>query len=500
MITNIYLFIYFIIVLTTYYLNKKNINIFFLKLLIITFLINDLLRIVTTDLSKNLFLFISKDIILATFFIISIIFFIKKKKIYTPNKYFLIFFFSSLLTIIFSYNISFLYSNIEKLISGFYDLLFYPFFILVVVFFIKNRKDLDILEKFFLALNTILLLIILAQFFDHELFMQFILNNYSDDNHELRRLISLMFQGKYTTYESKDVDIVIPSIIFSNPGRYGHYILANFLINIFFLIRKKNYTNISSALIGFILIIFSSQRASIYLSILVIIFCFLNKRNLLYLKKKLSINQNFIYIILSLLLISIGSIKYYNEKLFHNFSAKIYNIYEPITNSFNVKESDTAISLKGRLLITYNDLRKIYLEDEIDTRKILFGNGFGTHSLGIKTIIEKLHKENYEYGKHFFYEQHISTILYDTGIFGLLIYCFIFIYLNFIIQKKIKKINYPKNIDKFILITTATPIILLNTGYQFTRDYIFQFFYYLLVGLIISYIKNLKKTKSLVDY
>jgi hypothetical protein len=58
MITNIYLFIYSIIVLTTYYLNKKNINIFFLKLLIITFLINDLLRIVTTDLSKNLFLFI----------------------------------------------------------------------------------------------------------------------------------------------------------------------------------------------------------------------------------------------------------------------------------------------------------------------------------------------------------------------------------------------------------------------------------------------------------
>jgi hypothetical protein len=411
----------------------------------------------------------------------------------------LIFFFSSLLTIIFSYNISFLYSNIEKLISGFYDLLFYPFLILVVVFFIKNRKDLDILEKFFLALNTIMLLIILAQFFDHELFVQFILNNYSDNNHELKRLISLMFQGKYTTYE-KDVDIIIPSIIFSNPGRYGHYILANFLINIFFLIRKKNYTNISSALIGFILIIFSSQRASIYLSILVIIFCFLNKRNLLYLKKKLSINKNFIYIILSLLLIIIGSIKYYNEKLFHNISAKIYNIYEPITNSFIIKERDTAVSLKGRLLITYNDLRKIYLEDEIDTRKILFGNGFGTHSLGIKTIIEKLHRENYEYGKHFFYEQHISTILYDTGIFGLLIYCCIFIYLNYIIQKKLKKVNYPKNIDKFILITTATPIILLNTGYQFSRDYIFQFFYYLLVGLIISYIKNLKKTKSLVDY
>jgi hypothetical protein len=494
MITNIYVLIYFIIVLTTYYLNKKNINTFFIKLLIITFLINDLLRMVTTDLSKNLFLFISKDIILTTFYILSIIFLIKKK-IYILNKNYLIIFFSFLLTIIFSYDLSFLYGNIEKLISGFYDLLFYPFFILVVVFFVKNKKDLDILEKFFLTLNTVLLLIILIQFFDHKLFVQFILNNYSDDNHELYRVMNLMFQGKYTTYDSKDAHIIIPSIIFSNPGRYGHYILANFLINIFFLIRKKNYANILSVLIGFMLIIFSSQRVSIYLSILVIIFCFLNKKNLIIFKKKLGVNKNFILVVLSLLLISIGFIKYYNEKLYQNFLAKIYNIYEPITNSFNIKEKDTPSSLKGRILITYNDLRKIYLEDEIDVTKILFGRGFGTHSLGIKTIKKKLHKEDYEYEKHFFYEQHISTILYDTGIFGLLIYCYIFIYLNFIIQKKLQKVNYPKNIDKFILITTTTPIILLNTGYQFSRDYIFQFFYYLLIGLIISYIKNLKKLK-----
>jgi len=81
MITNIYLSIYFIIILITYYLNKENINLFFLKLLIITFLTNDLLRIVTTDLNKNLFIFIFKDIILITLFIIYIIFFFKKKKI-----------------------------------------------------------------------------------------------------------------------------------------------------------------------------------------------------------------------------------------------------------------------------------------------------------------------------------------------------------------------------------------------------------------------------------
>jgi hypothetical protein len=65
-------------------------------------------------------------------------------------------------------------------------------------------------------------------------------------------------------------------------------------------------------------------------------------------------------------------------------------------------------------------------------------------------------------------------------------------------QKKLKKLTYPKNIEKFILITTSIPLILLNTGYQFSRDYVFQFFYYLLIGLILSYIGNLKNTKSSV--
>jgi hypothetical protein len=199
------------------------------------------------------------------------------------------------------------------------------------------------------------------------------------------------------------------------------------------------------------------------------------------------------------LLVSVLFIRSYNEKLYYKFSSRIYNAYEPITNSFNIKEKDTPSSLKGRLLITSNDLKKIYLEENINTREILFGRGFGTHSLGRKTIIMSLDKEDYTYKKHFFYEQHISTILYDVGILGLLIYIITFIYLNITIQKKLKKNSYPKNIEKFILITTTIPLILLNTGYQFSRDYIFQFFYYLLIGLILSYINNLKKIKPLKD-
>ena len=364
---------------------------------------------------------------------------------------------------------------------------------------LQKISDLNKLEKFFLTLNVILLSILIIQMFDNHFFLQFMLNNYDLENPELHRIKDLMFQGKYSTYGDKEI-LVVPSIIFSNPGRFGHYILANFLINIFFFIRKKNYTNISALLIGFVLVIFSSQRASIYLSLLVIIFCFLNKKNLILFVKKLNINKKSIFILCSVLIIGIGFIRFYNEKLYYKFSTRIYNTYEPIINSFKDKEKDTPSSFTGRLLITNNDLKNLYLEKEINIRQILFGNGFGTHTLGIKTIVTRLDGEDYTYKKHFFYEQHITTILYDTGILGLLIYLIIFICINVIIQKKLEKVIYPKNFEKFIFITAATPLILLNTGYQFSRDYIFQFFYYLLIGLILSYIRNLKKTKPLITY
>ena len=497
MITNIYLSIYFIIILITYYLNKENINLFFLKLLIITFITNDLLRIVTTDLNKNLFIFIFKDIILIILFIIYVISFLKKKKIQFLNKNFIFFLFILILTIILSYNLSFSYNNIAKLISGFYDLFLYPFLILLTTILLQKISDINKLEKFFLTLNVILLSILVIQMFDNRLFVQFMLNNYDLENPELHRIQSLMFQGKYSTYGDKEI-LIVPSIIFSNPGRFGHYILANLLINIFFFIRKRNYTNTSALLIGFVLVIFSSQRASIYLSLLVIIFCFLNKKNLILFVKKLNINKKSIFILCSVLIIGIGFIRFYNEKLYYKFSTRMYNAYEPIINSFKDKEKDTPSSFKGRLLITNQDLKNLYLEKEINVRQMLFGNGFGTHSLGIKTIVKRLDGEDYTYKEHFFYEQHISTILYDTGILGLAMYLIIFIYLNIMIQKKLQKVGYSKNIEKLILITAATPLILLNTGYQFSRDYIFQFFFYLLIGLILSYIRNLKKTKPLI--
>jgi hypothetical protein len=495
MITNVYLLIYFIIILIAYYLNKKNINLFILKALIITFLTNDLIRIITIDLNKNIFLFFLKDIILIILLFIIFLLIKKNKVIFNKKNIFfsLIFF----IIVLFSYSLSISYNNLLLLISGSYDLLFYPFLILIVIFLVKKISDLDNLEKFFLILNIVLLSILFVQLFDHNLFLKLILNTRDTDNfenysYEFHRIKNLMFQGKYSTSENK-IDIIVPSIIFSNPGRYGHYILANFLINLFFFVRKKSYINIFSLLISFTLVIFSSQRASIYLSFLVLIFCFLNKQNLLFFMKRLNIYRKSIFIFCAMLAICIVFINFYNFNLYYKFSKKIYNIYEPITNSFNKKYEDTPASFKGRLLITSNDLYDLYLKKEINTVQILFGNGFGTHSLGTKTLVKKLFNEDYEPYKHFFYEQHISTILYDVGLFGLLLYCSFFLYLNFFIQKKLKQKKLPKGIRKFIFITTITPIILLNTGYQFTHDYIFQFFYYLLIGLILVSIKITKK-------
>ena len=93
MITNIYLLIYFILILFTYYLNKKNVNLFILKALIITFLTNDLIRIVTIDLNKNIFLFFFKDIILTVFFLIIFLLIKKNKTIFTKKTILFTFFF-----------------------------------------------------------------------------------------------------------------------------------------------------------------------------------------------------------------------------------------------------------------------------------------------------------------------------------------------------------------------------------------------------------------------
>ena len=132
--------------------------------------------------------------------------------------------------------------------------------------------------------------------------------------------------------------------------------------------------------------------------------------------------------------------------------------------------------------------------------EILFGRGFGTHSLGLKSLINKFYNEEYTYKKHFFYEQHIITILYDIGFFGLIFYLLCFILLEIFFIKKIKKINCKKSMKNFIIFIPIIPIILINTGYQFSKDYIFQFFYFFLIGLIILYIyKDKDKDKIILN-
>jgi len=259
------------------------------------------------------------------------------------------------------------------------------------------------------------------------------------------------------------------------------------------LVRRKNYINILSILISIILLLYSQQRASIYLSFLVVIAIYLDKKNILFLLRKINNNKKIILVIGFFFILNIGMIKIYNEKFYNQLINKAYNIFEPVSNSFDQKMRVGPESLTGRILISLNGVEQILFNSN-NTRQILFGNGFGIHSLGTKTILKNIYDEEYQYKKNFFYEQKLSTLLYDIGIAGLLMYFILFVYLHFIIKKQMQERKVPIIIKKYCFIVTMAPLILLHTGYQFYGDYVFQFFYYLLIGIILNYLINEKKT------
>ena len=438
-------FFYLLCIIILYIFNKGETNIFFIKLLIISFLTNDLLRITEFDFVKNYLLFFYKDFALILLTLCSIYYYSLKRK-FNIDKYivyFLIFFTS---TILFSHNFDMTKKNILIILPGIYEFIFYPFMIILLL--TTFRVDINKFEKFFLSVNIFLFFILIIQIIDPDIYIRYIFN--LDPTNKLYfNLKQLLFQGKWTSNES-DTLIVVPSIIFSNPGRYGHYILTNFLICLFLCIRKKNYINFLSIFISTILVFYSSQRASIYLSIFS-----------------------------------------YNEVIYIQVTNKIYNTFEPLVLSFNKKHRDGPESFSGRVLMSLNGVNDIYLNDNNSLKQMLFGHGFGIHSLGTKTILKKIYTEEYKYRENFFYEQKLATLLYDSGINGLLLYFCFFVYLYFKVKKRIKK--FPYIVKRYFFVIIAIPIILLHTGYQFYGDYIFQFFYYLLIGMILNYSKDFKK-------
>jgi hypothetical protein len=493
MTLNTYYILYTALLFFIYILNRKDKNIFFIKLLVITFLTNDFLRILGTESGKGIIFFALKDMFLIApcFFFLFCYLFAPKKK-YILNKNIAYFLFLFILIVIFSYDFSITSKNTLIIASGIYEFLFYPF---VVIFLLTSIKlDINKLEKFFLAANISLFLVLVFQVIDSDIYLKYFLNvNIIDRPAEYFQIKNLLFMGKWTSSDSKEL-IIVPSVIFSNPGRYGHYILANFLICLFMLMRRKNYTNILSILISIVLLLYSQQRASIYLSLLVVIVTFLDKKNIIFYLRKINNSKKIILVIGFFFILNIGIVKIYNEKFYTQVINKIYNIFEPISNSFDKKMRAGPESLTGRMLMSLNGVEQIFQNYTINTRQILFGSGFGIHSLGTKTILKNIYNEEYQYKKNFFFEQKLVTLLYDVGIAGLLMYFSLFAYLHSIMKKEMQERKVPKIIKKYCFIVTMTPLILLHTGYQFYGDYVFQFFYYLLIGIILNYLINDQKT------
>lgn len=485
MTLNIYYVLYALLVFV-YILNRRDTNIFFIKLLIISFLTNDLLRIAEFDFVKNYLLFFYKDFALILLTLCSIYYYLLKRK-FNIDKYivFFLIFFTSI--ILLSHNFDMTKKNILIILSGIYEFIFYPFIIILLLTTFK--LDINKFEKFFLSINIFLFFILIIQIIDPNIYLRYFFN--VEPTNQLNwYLKELLFQGKWTSNES-DVLIVVPSIIFSNPGRYGHYILVNFLICLFLCIRKKSYINFLSIFISTILVFYSSQRASIYLSIFSLFIIFLSKENIFYFIKKINSNKKIIAFFICLLILNIVFVKKNNEAIYIQVTNKIYNTFEPLVLSFNKKHTNGPESFSGRVLMSLNGVNDIYLNDNNSLKQMLLGNGFGIHSLGTKTILKKIYNEEYKYREDFFYEQKLATLLYDSGISGLLIYFYFFAYLYFKVNKKTKK--FPYIVKRYFFVIIAIPIILLHTGYQFYGDYIFQFFYFFLIGMILNYPKNLKK-------
>ena len=168
---------------------------------------------------------------------------------------------------------------------------------------------------------------------------------------------------------------------------------------------------------------------------------------------------------------------FFNNFHYNKFNIKIqsnktlliiyHNFYEPILSSFDKKSIKRASSITGRLKLISSESQQYFIEkNNIKILNIMFGNGIGTHSL----ITKHLDKNN-----KYILENSFLIILFEYGLLGFLI--IIYLYKNFsgIILRKIRN-NDLLIFSKCIL---AYPVLLFITGYQFYRDFAFQFFFFL---------------------
>lgn len=465
--------------LKTFKENKDHLIIFIVLFFYST---NDLFRLIgNTSFSSN-FILVSKDILLLSVLLFNLNIFLDYFKKLNKFQLYL------LTSLIFLISINFFLTD-EKIlfIPGIYDIFFFP---VILIFLVSRELDYKKLFIIFEFISIIIILIFILQVFYKEFYINFLMNNINIE------VINKLFQEK--SYNPKLIiynDLLhlnLYSSIFNNPGRLNHLIPCLFLImNFFYIVKVKKLKSLAYMIILFIIVVINSSRFSIILCMMPILFLLFTN----ILKKKYF--KSILFISLSTALLYLLSFNYFHKihfkKIDHNTSSNkftliiYHNFYEPVISSYDGQRKNTASAITGRLKMIDRQLNHHFIarNNSFNLKSFLFGNGIGKHSMSLKIIKDE---------NSYIYEVSLIVLLYEYGI--LLMLTIFGIYLFFLKTIFYYKNNINNNLVNFFQIISAYPFLLLLTGYQFYRDYAFQFFFFFLLGLVVNFIVKKKGNEN----
>jgi hypothetical protein len=384
--------------------------------------------------------------------------------------------------------INFIFSN-EKILflPGIYDIFFFP---CILILLSKHELNFKKLFSVFEFISLIVISIFFIQLINQEFYIDFFLNNLDAENIDYLFLEKAYNPKMITHYNDTEFVNLNPSI-FNNPGRFNHFVPCFFLImNFFYLININKFRSLIYMIIFLIIIVFNSSRFSIILALFpILVFMIIKVFN----KKNIKLVATASIIVLGLYLSAFNFfyklhfVKLNNDISLNKVQIVLYhNFYEPVFSSFDSKRKKTASSITGRILIVSNHFNYHFENrfDSFEIKKFLFGNGIGKHSMAVKRI---------KSDKSYIYENNFIIFLYEYGILLLIIISYI--YFSFI-QNIINNSYHSKfNIINYFKIISIYPFLLFITGFQFYRDFAFQFFYFFLMGLVINFLIKKKNNE-----
>ncbi len=434
------------------------------------YFINDSLRLLANNTYTDISIFVIKDLSMLLA-IISILNFKLIKKLISLLKN------NKILTIILILYLIINFSIIDNKIlyfAGFYDL----FFLFLISFYLSETKKIEIqdINSIFIFLFSIFALLFIIQIIDLKFYKFFFFNNSNS------ALLNSLFEMKSYNPQINDITGVFiqqNTSVFNNAGRLNHFMVPFFGILLFLYLNTKNKYLLIFLSLTYIFVIINSSRSTLILISLPVIFLLYENYKKIIFSKKFGFMAIFLFFLYALTILFYNNFHYnkFNSKIQSNKSLLIiyHNFYEPILSSFDKKRLKTASSLTGRLKIISNESKEYFIKkNNINISNIIFGNGIGTHSLTTKHL---------DKNKKYILENSFLIILFEYGIIGFLL--IIYLYNNFseIVLGKIRD----DNLLIFSKCILAYPILLLITGYQFYRDFAFQFFFFLLIGLILNH-------------